>query len=151
MKRSICLLTVILLGLVPANAVQENRLKPDAPTDATFIANERALHDAVAKADKAAFLALVVPDGVWTTQQGFVPMNLLANGLDAFQLRKADIVNPRVTRLGDDSTILLYAWTVTGTFGDQPLPRTMLSATVWVRRNGKWLAVHHQDTELKTN
>ena len=151
MKRSIWLLTVMLFGLVPISAAQENRLKPDAATDATFIANERALHDAVAKADKAAFLALVVADGVWTTPTGFVPMNLLANGLDAFQLRKWDIVNPRVTRLDEDSAILLYAWTVTGTFGDQPLPSTMLSSTVWVRRNGKWLAVHHQGTELKTN
>lgn len=151
MRRNIWLLTVILFGLVPANAAQENRVKPDAAADATFIGRERALHDAVAKADKAAFQALVVPDGVWTTQQGFVPMNLLANGLDAFQLRKWDIVNPRVTRLGDDSAILLYAWTVTGTFGDQPLPSTMLSSTIWVKRNDKWLAVHHQDTELKTN
>jgi len=151
MRRHIWLLTVILFGLVPTNAAQENRVKPDAATDATFIANERALHNAVAKADKAAFLALVVPDGVWTTQQGFVPMNLLANGLDAFQLRTWDVLNPRVTRLGEDSAILLYAWTVTGTFGDQPLPSTMLSSTAWVRRNGKWLAVHHQDTELKTN
>jgi hypothetical protein len=46
---------------------------------------------------------------------------------------------------------MLLAWTVTGTFGDQQLPQTLLSSTVWARRNGKWLAVHHQDTELKAN
>jgi hypothetical protein len=104
---------------------------------------------AVAKADKTAFLSLVVSEGVWTTAQGFVPMNLLVNGLEAFRLDKWDVVNPRVTRLGDDSAIVLYSWRVTGTYGDRPLPQTTLASTVWVRRGGNWLAVHHQDTELR--
>jgi hypothetical protein len=150
MKRSIRVLTVILLGLAATNA-QENPSKPAGANDEVLIANERALQNAVAKADKAAFASLVVPEGTWTTSQGFVPMNLLEDGLDAFQLRKWEIVNPHVTRLDNDSAVVLYAGTVTGTFGNQPLPPTMLSSTVWARRNGKWLAVHHQDTELKTN
>jgi shikimate 5-dehydrogenase len=59
--------------------------------DAALIANERALYDAVAKADRTAFLSLVHPEGVWATKQGFVPTNLLADGLDAFALTKWDI------------------------------------------------------------
>jgi hypothetical protein len=150
MSKGLWVLPVILLGLAIANA-QENRPKAASAMDEMLVANERALHNAVAKADTAAFLSLVVPEGAWTTSQGFVPMNLLVNGLGAFHLNKWDIVNPRVTRLTEDSAVVLYAWTVNGTYGDQPLPPTMLSSTVWVRRNGKWLAVHHQDTELRAN
>jgi hypothetical protein len=149
MSKRTWILALIFLGFAVTNA-QESR-KPTSAIDEMLIANERALHNAVAKADKAAFLSLVATEGAWTTQQGFVPMNLLADGLTGFHLSKSDVVNPRVTQLSDDSALLLYAWTVTGRFGDQPLPPTMLSSTVWAKRNGKWLAVHHQDTELKQN
>lgn len=137
----------VVLGLAVTSA-QESR-KPANATDDTLIADERALHDAVAKADKSAFLSLVAPEGAWTTPQGFVPMNLLADSLSEFRLSKSEVVNPRVTHLSDDAAVLLCAWSITGTFGGQPLPATMLSSTVWARRDGKWVAVHHQDTELR--
>lgn len=75
-------------------------------------------------------------------------MNLLVDGLDSFKLTKWDIVNPRVTWLDKDSAILLYTWTGTGTFGNQPGASRTLASTVWTKRNGKWLAVHHQETDL---
>ena len=75
-------------------------------------------------------------------------MKLLADGLGGFKLSKWDIVNPHVTWLADDSAIVLYAWKGPGTFGDQPVAPTTLASTAWTRRNGKWLAAHHQETEL---
>jgi hypothetical protein len=149
MRKSVWVLTAVVLGLAITHA-QESR-KPTTATDELVIANERALRDAVAKADKSAFLSLVAPDGTWTTQQGFVPMNLLADGLGEFHLSQSEIINPHVTQLGDDSAVLAYVWMVTGTFGDQRLPATMLSSTVWAKRKGKWSAVHHQDSELRRN
>jgi hypothetical protein len=150
MSKSVWVLpAAVVLGFAITNA--QERHKPTDATDDILIADERALHDAVAKADRSAFLSLVAPEGAWTTPQGFVPMNLLADGLSEFRLSKSEVVNPRVTQLSDDSAVLLYAWTVTGTFGDQPLPATMLSSTVWAKRHGKWVAVHHQDTELRRN
>jgi hypothetical protein len=146
-KRVWVLPAAVVLGLAIASA-QENRKSTNA-TDDILIADERALHDAVAKADRSAFLLLAAPEGAWTTPQGFVPMHLLADGLSEFHLSKSEIVNPRVTQLNDDAAVLLSVWTVTGTFGNQPLPATMLSSTVWAKRNGRWMAVHHQDTELK--
>lgn len=147
MSKGVWLLCAVLLGLAMTRA-QEVR-KPAGASDETLIANERALHGAITKADKAVFLSLVAPEGAWTTPQGFVPMNLLADRLEGFRVSKSEMANPRVTRVGEDSAVLLYVWTVTGTLGDQPLPATMLSSTIWARRDGKWVAVHHQDTELR--
>ena len=159
MRRSIWIVSIVVFGLTASRILppptaagkQDTRPGPARQPDETLIANERALLSAVAKADKAAFLSLVIPEGAWTTAQGFVPMNLLVNGLEAFHLSKWEVVNPRVTRIGEDSAVVLYAWRVAGTYGGQPLPPTTLSSTVWVHRGGKWLAVHHQDTELRTN
>lgn len=147
MTKTLGMLSAILLALAVTDAQEKPGAKPKE--DAMLIANERALLDAVAKADKASFLALVLlPEGVWTTTHGFVPMNLLVDGLDSFKLTKWDIVNPRVTWLDKDSAILLYTWTGTGTFGNQPIASMTLASTVWTKRHGKWLAVHHQETDL---
>ena len=147
MSKGVWVLSAVLLGLAITDA-QEVR-KPAGASDETLIANERALHGAIEKADKTIFLSLVAPEGAWTTPQGFVPMNMLANHLEGFHVSKSEMGNPRVTRVGEDSAVLLYVWTVTGTLGDQPLPAAMLSSTIWAKRDGKWVAVHHQDTELR--
>lgn len=152
MGKIIGILPAILLALAVTEAQDKTAAKPNDTTEKMLIANERALHAAVAKADKASFLSLVlVPEGIWTTKQGFVPMELLVNGLEAFELTKWDIVNPRVTWIDEDSAIVVYAWTGTGTFHNQPLASTTLASTVWTKRNGKWLALHHQQTDLIRN
>jgi hypothetical protein len=135
--------------LAVIEAQNKTAAKPNAETEKMLIANERALQDAVAKADKASYLSLVlVPEGFWATKQGFVPMKLLADGLDHFKWTKWDMLNPRVIWLDDDSAILSYVWTGTGTFFDQPLAPTTLASTVWTKRDGKWLAVSHQQSDF---
>ena len=142
---------VLTLAGLAIPAAQDGRARPASPADDTLIVRQRALHDAVAKGDKPAFLSLVGADGTWTTPQGFVPMKLLADGLDGFRLTKWDIVNPRVIPIGNDAAVVLYVWSVSGRFGEQPLPASMLASTVWARRDGTWVAVHHQETELRSN
>jgi hypothetical protein len=137
----------VVFGLAITSAQESH--KPTNATDDTLIADEQALHSALVKADKSAFLSLVVPDGAWTTPRGLVPMNLLADGLSEFHLTRSEVVNPRVTQLSDDAALLRSFWKVNGTFGDQPMPAAMMSSTVWVKRHGTWLAIHHQDTELR--
>ena len=78
-------------------------------------------------------------------------MALLVNGLEGFELTKWDIVNPHVTWFDQDSAIVLYTWTGAGEFQNQPLAPTTLASTVWTKRNGKWVAVHHQETDLMKN
>jgi hypothetical protein len=148
MRKITGILPAIVLAVAVTAAQESYPAQSNDTTEEMLIKNERALHEAVAKADKASFRSLVLPDGVWTTREGFVPMALLVDGLEVFQLTKWDIINPRVTRLGDETAIVMYVWTGTGTFHSQPLTSTMLASTVWTRRNGKWVAVHHQQTDL---
>ena len=152
MKKSAGILFAILVVLLAATYAQERTgAKPSDTSDEALVANERALQNAIAKADKAAFQSLALAEGVWATKIGFIPMKLLADGLDDFQLTKWDMVNPHVTRLDENSAIVLYTWTGTGTFHNQPVASTILASTVWTRRGGKWLAVHHQQTDLVRN
>ena len=151
MKTVLAIATAVLLALSAPAAQDKPASQATDAIDKMLIANERALYEAVAGGNKASFLSLAASEGVWTTSHGFVPMNLLADALETFKLGKWDIVNPRVTRAGEDAAVVLYTWRGTGTYGDEPLASTTLAVTVWTRRNGKWLALHHQETDLITN
>ena len=148
MLKTVAILPAMLLALAMTEQPQQTPAKPPDATQEALLANERALLAAVAKADRVAFSALVLPEGIWANSTGFIPMNLLVNGLDGFQITKWDMVNPHVTRLDENSAIVLYAWTGSGTMGNRPLPQTTVVSTVWTRRNGKWLAAHHQETPM---
>ena len=148
MMKTLGILPAILLALAVTDQPQKKPSESRNATDETLLANERALDVAMAKADRAAFTSLVLPEGVWANSGGFIPFNLLENGLDGFQMPKRDIVNPRVTRLDENSAIVLYALVETGTVPDRPGGQVTLASTVWTRRNGKWVAAFHQETEL---
>ena len=143
--------TVAAILLVAAGAAAQEKAplgKADDATEKLLIANERALYGAVANADKTSFQSLVVPEGVWTTAYGFVLMGSLADGLGQFQVPKWGIENARVIWSDDNAALLSYARTGGGQYGDQSFAPVTLASTLWAKRNGKWVAVHHQETDL---
>lgn len=148
MRKIVGPLVAISLVVAVARAQDKPAVSAEAATANALIANERALYSAAANADKTAFMSLALADGVWATKQGWIPMDAFVEALSRLKLTKWDIVNPRVTWLSADSAIVVYAWTGMGTFHDQPLAPTTLASTVWTKRDGKWRAAHHQETEL---
>ena len=148
MRTIVGIISAVLTTLAVAQAQNNPAAKPASPLETTLVANERALYNAVAKDDKAAFQSLVAPEGIWTHKTGFIPMNLLADGLGGFRVTAWDIVNPRVTPIDDSSAIVMYSLAGAGTVMGQPVAPYTLASTVWVRREGKWRALHHQETDL---
>jgi len=141
-------LVALGVGALIVTAVAQDRppAKLDAATEKMLIANERALFDAIARHDKAAFQALVAPDGIWATPTGFVPMNLLANGLDVFDVPKFGIENAHVIWTDGNAALLPYPRTGGGSFGGHPFASVMMASTLWTKRDGKWVAVYHQES-----
>ena len=148
MLKTVGILPAILLALAVTGQPQKSPPESRDVADQTLLANERALRAAASKADRTAFGSLVLPEGVWATSEGFIPLNLLQNGLDGFDLSRRDIVNARVTRLDENSAIVLYSLVEAGTLPDRPGGQATIASTVWTRRNGKWVAALHQETEL---
>ena len=151
MNEIIGVISAMLLALAVTDAQQKTAATPNDTIQKTLVANERALYDAVAKADRVAFESLVLPEGVWTTPLGFTPMNLLADALGNFHIPKWGIENPHVIWSDDNSALLLYSRIGGGTLGEQRFAAITLASTLWTKRNGKWVAVHHQETDLMKN
>jgi len=117
-------------------------------SEATLIANERALYEALAKGDAERFRTLTLPAGFWATPSGFVPIDrLVAGGLSVFELPRYSLENPRVVWTEGNSALVLYLRTGGGRFGDRPFAAMTLASTLWTKRDGKWLAVYHQESE----
>jgi hypothetical protein len=149
MTKFLGVIGMILLGLAVASG-QERTPKSDDATEKVLLDNERALYDAVAKRDKAAFQALVLPEGTWASPTGFVPVRLLVDSLDVFQLPTFGGQSFHVvwTDSNKESALVLYPRTGGGTFGHQPLAETVLVSTIWTKRNGTWVAVHHHESDV---
>jgi len=43
---------------------------------------------------------------------------------------------------------VIYTLQAAGTFEEQAVPGTALASTAWMKRDGKWIAAHHQETDL---
>jgi hypothetical protein len=143
------LLAVLGTVAFAADAAFAYGQQPDKAVESAIVQNERALYDAIAKADKAAFQSLTLPEGVWTTPSSFVPMGPLAGGLASFELSGWGIDNPHVVWTDRDSALLLYVRTGGGSFDHRPFAPLMLASTLWTKRGGKWVAVHHQESDVR--
>jgi hypothetical protein len=148
MRQIACVFAVIVVSFSPAYGQDKSAGTAIGEIEKAIVAKEQALHEAVAKQDKASFQSLTVPNGTWTTSSGFVEMRLLAGDLGVFRISKFAIVNPHIKQLDDESALVIYVRTGEGTFGEQPFAPTALASTVWVKRDGSWRAIHHQETDL---
>ena len=138
------------IGVIAGMTLVASAIVARTPSQASatvLIANERELYEAVAKHDAERFRSLTLPAGFWATPTGFVPIDRLAGGLSPFELPEGGIESPHVVWTEGDSALVLYLRTGGGRFGERPFPSVMLASTLWTRRDGKWLAVYHQESE----
>lgn len=139
------------IGLIAASTLVAGALAGTGDKqvpEATLIAHERALYEAIAKADADRFRTLTLPAGFWATPSGFVPMDrLVAGGLSVFDVPHWGMENPRVVWTEGNAALVLYLRTGGGRFGDRPFAATTLASTLWTKRDGKWVAVYHQESE----
>jgi len=55
-------------------------------------------------------------------------------------------MDTQVYWVDDKTAVLTYSWMGSGTYKGEAIPATTYSSTVWTERNGKWLAVFHQES-----
>jgi hypothetical protein len=115
-------------------------------TEKALIANENKVAEAVAKHDLKTFNDLVAADGVSADMGGFMKVSDFTKTFDQVKISTWHIMDAKVTWIDDKSAVVTYTWMGKGTYMNQPIPETAYSSTVWTERNGKWVAVFHQET-----
>ena len=117
-----------------------------AATEKALIANENKVSEAVAKHDTKTFTDLVASDGVSADMNGFMKVSEFVKTMDQVKITSWHIMDPQVVWVNDKTAVVGYTWMGSGTYQGQPFPTTTYASTVWTERNGKWVAVFHQET-----
>jgi len=136
------LLAAVVVCLPAVAIAQTNR----AAVAKQIEAMERGLNTAVQKGDMAAFMANVAEDAVTMDGNGAMTIAEFNKMFSQIRMESFTIDQVKVTFLNDNAAVITYRWTGKGSMMGQPLPSPAWSSTTWANRNGKWVAVFHQET-----
>jgi len=117
-----------------------------AATEKALIANETKITEAVAKHDVKTFTDLVAADALSANEGGFMKAADFVKTMDQMKLGPWHLMDEKVTWVDDKTAIVTYTWMGSGTYMSHPIPATTFASTVWTDKNGKWVAVFHQES-----
>src|SRR5690349_13075595 len=117
-----------------------------AATEKALIANETKINEAVQKHDVKTFTDLVAADAMSADDHGFMKVADFVKTMDQMKVGGWHMMDEKVTWVDDKTAIVTYTWMGSGTYMNQPIPSTTYASTVWADKNGKWVAVFHQET-----
>jgi hypothetical protein len=139
--------TALAAGLVLCGSVAlAAQAGSKAATEKMLIANEAKINEAVAKRDVKAFNDLVASDAVSADGNGFMKVADFLKTIDQLKIASFHVMDEKVTWVNDKTAVVTYSWMGNGTYMNQPVPAMDYSSTVWTERNGKWVAVFHQES-----
>ena len=162
MKRVLgSLVSLVLVAACSAPKTNQNAVVPTAnkaaetktPTpvsQAEMEVREKATWEALQKNDYEAFANYLASDYIEIDASGvFDKPGIVANVKD---LKVSDITfsNWKMLPIDIDAVVLLYDLTLKWTYKNQAQPPGPYRvASAWVNREGKWLAIYYQQTEIK--
>lgn len=135
--------TLGMLALTSSMALAQDK----AAIEKALIANETKVNDAFAKADKAAFNALVSPDGIALDGTGYMKVADLMTMFDKIKITSHALSETKVIWVDDTTAVVAYKWTGAGTFDGQKVHSPTYASTVWTKKGDKWWAIFHQETD----
>ena len=165
MKRLVALAALLLLPLwgctqpaeAPANVTTTNAnatttASPATATvsEATITDQEKQVWDALKRKDNAAFGNLLADNFVYVSSDNITDKAGTINGTKDFNPTDVTLSDWKFVPIDKDAAVITYKTAVKGTSGGKSLPATSSRASsIWVNRGGKWVAIFHQDTDVK--
>jgi hypothetical protein len=133
----------------PADTPAEKKTAP-AATQADAEANEKAIWDALQKKDYDAFNKMLAEDQMEVAAEGVNDKAASTAMVKDFEPTEVALSDWRFLSIDKDSYLVVYNATVKAKYKGKDLPpQSGRASSVWVNRGGKWLAVFHQECEVK--
>lgn len=122
--------------------------KAATATDEALIANERGMLEALEKHDADAFKAMVLPDAWSVDANGLSKVSDFVPVIPQMSMTNWKMNDPKVVHVDANTAIVTYTWTGTATMPGMPTQdKPTYISTTWTKKDGKWLAIFHQETE----
>jgi hypothetical protein len=127
-------------GIAKASASPAAKIADTGPDP---IANEKLVWDAFRSKNYEAFAAMLAPDFVEVESDGVYDKAGAVKGVSTFDASKAELSDWKTAKFDNDASLDTYVVKLPG------MPRQRHSS-IWINRNGKWLALFHQGTPEAT-
>jgi hypothetical protein len=132
------------------NANTSTERTAPAITQAQAMEQEKAAWDAIKKKDYAAFGNMLANDYAEVGSDGLYDKAASLDMMKDMVVTDATYSDWKWALLDKDAFVVTYTVTAKGSFKGQAFPGTPVRASsAWVNRDGKWLAIFHQETEVK--
>ena len=157
MRKLLALLPLLVLaaacGAPPANQETANNSATPAPapaatlSEADMTGKEKAAWDTLKNKDWEAFGNLRASDYTEVTADGVHDKASVLASVKDVTITDVTFSDWKTLSIDKDAFIVVYTVTHTGTYKGFPVPPgPFRAATAWANRDGKWLAVYHQET-----
>jgi hypothetical protein len=125
--------------------------KPSAPamTEADAIAKEKAVWDAITKKDYDGFAAMLDSGQLEVTNEGVQDKAASVSMVKDFEPTETTFSNWKFLSIDKDAYVVVYDANTKGKYkGKEFPPATVHASSAWANRDGKWLAIYHQECEV---
>jgi hypothetical protein len=133
---------------VNSNTIAE---KPAAPpmTEADAIAKEKAIWDTITKKDYDAFAAMLDSGQLEVTAEGVQDKAASITMVKDFEPSETTFSDWKFLPIDKDAYVVVYTVAVKGKYkGKDFSPATAHASSAWANRDGKWVAVYHQECDV---
>lgn len=120
-------------------------------SDADIIAKEKQVWDMIKNQNLEGFGSMLAEDEMYVSDDNIYDKKGTLDGLKGLELTDVTLSDWKVVKIDKDAAVVTYSISVKGKSQGREMPADSMSrdATAWVNRDGKWLAVYHQDTMVK--
>jgi hypothetical protein len=125
----------------------------EAPPTSYFVAKEKEVWEALKQKDKATASRLLADDFVGMYATGFYTKSEWVKQIDEqYSITDYTIDDVKLLRASPTTALLLYKSTCKGT-GEwaEFCARAEYISDLWVKRNGRWMAMFSQDTQATSS
>jgi hypothetical protein len=123
---------------------------PPAITETDAIAKEKAIWDAIKVKNYEAFSAMLASDQIEVLDNGVHDKAASVEGVKQFEPSELTFSDWKFLSIDKDAFILAYTVAMKGKFqGKEFPPSSVRGSSAWVYRDKKWVAIFHQECEVK--
>jgi hypothetical protein len=125
--------------------------KPSAPamTEADAIAKEKAIWDTITKKDYDGFAGMLDSSQLEVTTDRVQDKAGSVTMVKDFEPSEITFTDWKLLSIDKDAYVVVYNASIKGKYkGKEFPPATIHASSAWAYRNGKWLAVYHQECDV---
>lgn len=115
-----------------------------------LLAQEKQVYDAMKSKNSDSFGSMLADDFILVVDDGIHNKADTVKSVSSFDLTDTTMSDSKVLMLDKDAAVVYYTLVMKGTSNGQQLSdKPSRASTAWVNRNGKWVAVYHQESEVR--